>query len=96
MNERLITALENAVVELDRKLDSERSRLTKGQKVYLESLQSPFVMEETIAIAVDSVLKQTEALSLRIKDCERLVDLCGDAEETVVKTKPKAKQAATS
>ncbi|HDR1258084.1 TPA: hypothetical protein QB273_002028, partial [Pasteurella multocida] len=45
-------------------------------KKYKEQLQSPFVSENEIDIAVSGILEQIEQLKLRIADCERLESLC--------------------
>ena len=45
-------------------------------KNYKKQLQSPFIDENEINIAVSGILEQIEQVKLRITDCERLESLC--------------------
>jgi MoxR-like ATPase len=45
-------------------------------KVYKLRLSSPFVPADKVNLAVFGIAKQIEDLQLRIKDCERLEELC--------------------
>jgi len=44
---------------------------------FLEELDTPFILESKIKIAIESVDKQIGDLKLRHKDCERLESLVG-------------------
>jgi len=45
-------------------------------KSYKSKLASPFTPADKVNLAVFGISKQIEDLQLRIKDCERLEELC--------------------
>ena len=58
------------------KLSSILKKVEDKNKNYKKQLQSPFIAENEINVAVIGILKQIEQLKLRIIDCERLESLC--------------------
>ena len=71
----LIDYFKKQVLDLSEKIQKivEETELKKG--IFLEELDTPFVREEKIAIAIESVDEQIKDLKLRHKDCERLESL---------------------
>ncbi|HHE3643102.1 TPA: AAA family ATPase [Pasteurella multocida] len=76
INKRLIKSLSESVKEIRQNLTVVLSQIESKNKSYKEQLQSPFVTENEINVAVSSILEQIEQLKLRITDCERLESLC--------------------
>lgn len=76
INSRLIFSLSNAVSEIREKLASILDKVETHFKGYEAKLDSPFVPKEKSQLAVIGILEQIDSLELRIKDCERLEELC--------------------
>ncbi|MGC6359728.1 AAA family ATPase [Bisgaard Taxon 45] len=76
INERLVKSLYLSVKEIRQKLTAVLSQVEGKNKSYKKQLQSPFVTENEINVAVSGILEQIEQLKLRITDCERLESLC--------------------
>lgn len=76
MNKRLIKSLSEAIKEVRSILSNTLVIIEDKNKSYKKQLQSPFVTENEINVAVSGILKQIEQLKLRITDCERLESLC--------------------
>lgn len=76
VNARLIMSLSKAVVEIRDKLASILDGVEGRFKEYEAKLISPFVPLEKTSMAIAGIAAQIEGLKLRIKDCERLEDLC--------------------
>lgn len=75
VNERLIKSLQNATVELWSKLAKIIKKTEFQRDKFLEELDTPFILDAKIEIAMKAVYKQIEDLKLRHKDCERLASL---------------------
>lgn len=76
INIRLITSLSHSVSEIREKLSTTLKNVEKKFKAYETKLSSPFVPANKISLAISGIALQIEGLQLRIKDCERLEDLC--------------------
>lgn len=76
INIRLVTSLSYSVSELREKLSAALEKVEKRFKTYEAKLSSPFVPANKISLAISGIALQVEGLQLRIKDCERLEDLC--------------------
>jgi MoxR-like ATPase len=76
VNVRLVEALENSVTEIRERLVLTLKSVEKREKSYLKKLQSPFVTEKKIKVAVLAISEHIDRLKLRIMDCERLEELC--------------------
>lgn len=76
VNERLIRSLVQSVSDIRKQLINTKKQVEKNYADYQQVLQSPFVTQSDIDVAVSGVLDQIDKLNLRIKDCERLEELC--------------------
>lgn len=76
INIRLITSLSSSVSEIREKLSFTLKKVEKKFKAYETKLSSPFVPADKISLAISGIALQIEGLQLRIKDCERLEELC--------------------
>ncbi|SMM99809.1 MoxR-like ATPase [uncultured Candidatus Thioglobus sp.] len=77
INLRLIKELKTAVKELAKKIQSITQKIEKQSVGFKKELDTPFVLDETRDIALESVTKQIKSMKLRHKDCERLMGLIG-------------------
>jgi len=75
INERLIEALKQETKSLSEKIEKLIQDTESKKEKFLEELDTPFVQKEKIAIAIESVEKQMNELTLRHKDTQRLSDL---------------------
>jgi MoxR-like ATPase len=75
INDRLVASLKKAVLELKTQINNVIKDIEKKSNQFLKELDTPFVSEEKIKIAMQSVYQQLENLKLREKDCERLESL---------------------
>lgn len=76
INSRLIISLSQSVAETREKLTTTLEAVEKKSKSYEIKLNSPFVPADKISLAIAGIAAQIEGLQLRIKDCERLEELC--------------------
>ncbi len=76
INKRLISSLSHSVTEIKKQLNVTVRQVEKRFKHYESMLKSPFVPGVKSALAISGVAAQIEGLQLRIKDCERLEELC--------------------
>ena len=76
VNERLIRSLSKSVFEIRNKLQSTLAIVTDKFAEMESELASLFVPTEKTNLAILGISEQIENLRLRIKDCERLEDLC--------------------
>lgn len=76
INIRLIESLSRSVGEVRQELSATLKNVEKKFKSYELKLRSPFVPADKISLAISGVTAQIEGLQLRIKDCERLEELC--------------------
>lgn len=76
INSRLIISLSQSVAETRQKLTATLEAVEKKSKSYEAKLSSPFVPADKISLAISGIAAQIEGLQLRIKDCERLEELC--------------------
>lgn len=75
VNDRLISALNDGVIELKSKIDKTLNAIKSKKGRFVKTLETPFQSEKQVQIAMVSVNKQIEELELRLKDCERLSSL---------------------
>lgn len=76
INERLISSLSQSITEIKKRLNTTTSQVEKRFKRYETTLRSPFVPTAKSALAISGIAAQIQGLQLRIKDCERLEELC--------------------
>lgn len=76
INIRLVTSLSYSVSEIRDKLSTTLKRVEKRFKSYEAKLSSPFAPADKVSLAISGIALQIEGLQLRIKDCERLEELC--------------------
>jgi MoxR-like ATPase len=77
VNPRLIEQLKNATFNLKEKVKKILNPIEIKKNEFLKELDTPFILDTKINIAIESVNKQIEDLKLRYKDCERLESLVG-------------------
>lgn len=75
VNDRLINALSDGVLELKNKLEKTLNHIKSKRGRFLKSIETPFLTEKQLNVAIVSINKQIEELELRVKDCERLSNL---------------------
>ncbi len=75
VNERLVKALKDSMLDLKSKLGKIIKDIEIKIEEFLKELDTPFVPEDKIKIAMKSVYSQLEDTKLRYKDCERLESL---------------------
>lgn len=75
INERLVVALMDDVNKLKSKIDNTLIEVEQKKEALLVSIKTPFLSEKKQRIVLTSVQDQIEELSLRSKDCERLMSL---------------------
>lgn len=76
VNERLIHSLTQSISDIRKQLIDTQKQVEKKYEKYQQYLQSPFVAQADIDVAISGILDQIDKLNLRIKDCERLESLC--------------------
>ena len=76
INSRLISSLSQSVMEMREMLQGALKQVESEFKSYKSRLASPFVPTDKVNLAIFGIAKQIEDLQLRIKDCERLEELC--------------------
>ncbi len=76
VNERLIAALSKSVSETKSQLISVLEMVNNNFSKIESELASLFVPTDKTSLAILGVAEQVESLKLRIKDCERLEELC--------------------
>jgi len=72
----LISSLSQSITEIKKRLNTTTSQVEKRFKRYETTLRSPFVPTAKSALAISGIAAQIQGLQLRIKDCERLEELC--------------------
>lgn len=76
VNYRLIKSLSNSVSQIRNELQSALKVVTNKFSTLEVQLASLFMTKEKSNLAIDGISEQIENLKLRIKDCERLEELC--------------------
>jgi MoxR-like ATPase len=76
VNKRLVTALSASISEIKTDLLSILETVTKQSRQIEAGLASLFVPAEKTRLATEGMAQQIDSLKLRIKDCERLEELC--------------------
>jgi MoxR-like ATPase len=76
INRRLVDSLAESVKKLRESLSDTLDLVQSKYKGYKQALLSPFISEEDVQLAITGVAEQIDRLRLRIKDCERLEELC--------------------
>lgn len=76
INERLISSLSSSVSDIKSQLQSALRMVTKRFSEMESKLASLFVPAEKTNMAISGISEQIERLKVRIKDCERLEELC--------------------
>lgn len=76
VNDRLVRSLSKSVLDVRNKLQSTLETVTNKFVVMESELASLFVPAEKTKLAILGISEQIESLKLRIKDCERLEELC--------------------
>jgi len=76
VNTRLVNSLANSVGDVRAILTTTLDQVELVYSGYKTTLNSPFISEGDIQLAVSGIAQQIDSLKLRIKDCERLEELC--------------------
>ena len=76
VNDRLVKSLSKSILDVRNKLQSALDIVTNKYSVMASELASLFVPVEKTNLTISGVSEQIESLKLRIKDCERLEELC--------------------
>lgn len=76
VNDRLIASLSKSVFEIKTKLQAALEIVTKKFLEMELEFASLFVPAEKTSLAISGISEHIESLKLRIKDCERLEELC--------------------
>jgi MoxR-like ATPase len=76
VNNRLRSSLIKSIAGVRQKLLITLERIEKKAKNYQSQLASHFVPSEKTNLAIAGISEQIQGLKLRIKDCERLEELC--------------------
>lgn len=76
INQRLIQSLAQSVAEIRSQCQTVLQEVETKHQAYQKVLYSPFVEQKDIDVAVLGISEQIKQLELRIKDCERLENLC--------------------
>jgi MoxR-like ATPase len=77
VNTRLTKSLKNGVIELTNKIQIIINDIDNKLIEFKSELDTPFVMDKTRDIALESVHNQLKDMKLRHKDCKRLESLIG-------------------
>ncbi len=77
MNTRLTKSLRNEVMQLADKIKNIINIIDNKLIEFKKEVDTPFIMEQTRNIALESIYKQQRDMKLRHKDCERLLSLVG-------------------
>lgn len=76
VNDRLVKSLSDSVSEIRNRLQSALKVISSKFSVLESELSSLFVPEKKTNLAIIGISEQIESVKLRIKDCERLEELC--------------------
>lgn len=76
VNERVLSLYSGLVMDIKNKLQQALEQVEEKLEGYESELDSPFVSPDKSRLAVTGILKQVNGLRERIKDCERLEELC--------------------
>jgi MoxR-like ATPase len=76
VSKRLVTALSNSISEIKTQLLLVLERVEARFSKIESELTSPFAPAEKTNLAISGISEQIRSLKLRIKDCERLEELC--------------------
>ncbi|MBU2514218.1 AAA family ATPase [bacterium] len=77
VNKRLIESLQEAVLEINVKIEEIINQIEDKLAKFREELNTPFIPDNIRDIALESIEKQLHDLKLRLKDCDRLESLIG-------------------
>ncbi len=73
---RLVESLRHSVIKTREELLSVLKQCSAKKEEYQSQLKSPFVTDNLLTIPLAGIDKQIEDIELRIKDCQRLEELC--------------------
>lgn len=76
INSRLISSLTESVRNIRGNLNLALEKIETQLSKCKKELDSPFVTSNQAQVAVDGIVVQIRSIKLRIKDCERLEELC--------------------
>jgi len=77
VNVRLTKSLKNEVIELADKIQNIINDINEKLVQFKKEIDTPFILEQTQNIALESIYNQLRDMKLRHKDCERLKSLIG-------------------
>ncbi len=75
INQRLIDALKDEVLKLSKNINELLKEVNKKREKFCNEISTPFLAKKRLNIVVEGVDKQIEELELRMKDCDRLLNL---------------------
>jgi len=76
VNERLTSALLESGNKLQDKLNDSLSSVKEKRSLFVKELKTPFTPQTTAEISVTGIDQQINEIHLRVKDCDRLIELC--------------------
>jgi len=76
VHEILINGLLTRTKKLKQDLIRNRQSVVSKEKNLLSSINTPFISDESAALSLEGYKNQIKSLDLRIKDCDRLEELC--------------------
>lgn len=76
VHEILIKGLLDNLQSLKSDLIKNRQSVASKEKNLLSSINTPFISDESASLSVEGYQAQIKSLDLKIKDCERLEELC--------------------
>jgi len=78
VNKRLIKSLKSSVIGTREKLMGVLELCTTKNRLYQTQLKSVFIADILLSIPLAGIEKQITGIDLRIKDCQRLEELCSE------------------
>ena len=95
-NQRLIDSLREALLESRKEIERIKKQIEDKLDQFKKELETPFVPDNILSIALESVENQLEDIKLRLKDCDRLENLIPKTSGSSRKRKPAPKASSSS
>ena len=87
-NQRLIDSLREALLESRKEIEKIKKQIEDKLDQFKKELETPFVSNNILSIALEGVENQLEDIKLRLKDCDRLENLIPKTSGSSRKRKP--------
>lgn len=88
VNQRLIESLREALLESRKEIEKITKKIEDKLAQFKKELENPFVPNNILSIALESIENQLEDIKLRHKDCDRLESLVPKTSSSSQKKKP--------